>query len=103
MTASINDKIGLARFFGELLQTALTPDEFAELVERNAMHDPLSSVCYSHDYCDANMVMAEAWENMFGSAFPMLDDNDNGGPTDTDLELWNDAWAIARGANFFKP
>lgn len=100
---TIHDKLGLARYFGELLQTEIVPADFAELTKRNAMHDPFSPVCLSHDYCDANVIMANAWEQMFGGPFPLAGDDGRNGPTDTDMDIWDEAWAIARAANFFRP
>jgi len=93
---SIHDKIGLAKLFGEQVQAALSPTQFRAMVDANKADDPLSPVCHSHDYCDANVLMGAAWLDMFGSEFPFADD-----AADSDMELWNDAWAIAKAADFF--
>lgn len=91
----INQTIALARLFGQRVQEALTRSEFREVCHRNKCEPAGSSVCHSHDYCDANVLMGEAWEEMFGRPFPM------GEVTDEDAALWNDAWAIAKAADFF--
>lgn len=92
MTFSIHEKIGLAQIFGEKVQ-ALPRDVFAQIIDRNKADGPESNVCHTHDFCDANMLMLEAWQEMFGDA-PDLDNDDH-------LAAWNDAWAIAKAAGFF--
>lgn len=93
---TIHEKIGLARIFGEKVQEALTVGQFRAMIDRNKTQDPLSPVCHSHDFCDANVLMGDAWQEMFGQPFPMADD-----ATETEMEIWNDAWAIAKAADFF--
>lgn len=53
-----------------------------------------AGVCASHDYCDANMPMAAAFESVMGR--PALPDD--GPMSDDDMRLWNEAWAIATPA-----
>ena len=75
----------LARRFEETLRSWMTADEWQEMRLRNAS-EVNKNVCHSHDYCDANMAMSEAW-----ASFGLPDCNaDN----ETQAKLWNDAWNI---------
>ncbi len=47
----------IAYAFAELLAEEIGKENYRIVVNRN---DPKSSVCLSHDYCDANMVMEAA-------------------------------------------
>lgn len=86
----------LAKAFAGGLALALSRDELAEAVERNATEGN-ASVCHSHDHCDANMVMAEAFVAVFGRE-PLL-----AGERDTeDLLTWNEAWMMAKAAAFWR-
>lgn len=96
MTITIHEKIGLAQCFAERLRSNLTVAQMDEINWRNAEDGPHSKVCHSHDHCDANELMGYAWCEMFGSDFPLAD-----AATDADMELWNDAWAIAKAAEFW--
>ena len=81
----------LAEKFCQELHEILTAEEVQEIVERNAEnHDSMS--CASHDFCDANVVMATAFQNLTGREI-LFD-------SDADILLWNDAWTIARNSNF---
>lgn len=89
----IKQKIALAREFGSLIQGEFTCRQFREMVYANKRELEDSVVCHTHDYCDANMVMLEAFQTVFQREPDM--------ESDDDLELWNDAWAIAKAADFF--
>lgn len=93
---TIHEKIGLADLFSERVKTLLDRAQFNAVLDRNGHDGPGSSVCHTHDFCDANMLMAAAWQEFFGSPVPLGDDW-----TDEDAEVWNDAWAIAKAAKFF--
>jgi hypothetical protein len=77
----------LARQFADVLQEWLTPAEFEEMQRRNKMrmHE---NACASHDFCDANMAMEDAFRRTFGRE-PNLQD-------DTDIDVWNNAWDAAK-------
>jgi hypothetical protein len=47
------------------------------------------NVCHSHDYCDANEIMAATWLNLQGEDF--------NGQYNSDVTLWNAAWDHAKG------
>jgi hypothetical protein len=82
---------GLANAFSNLLCTYLTPEQIAQANADNvADGDP--RVCHSHDYIDANEVMAEAWVALFGFEIDLQND---------DMRvLWGDAWDAAKAAGF---
>jgi len=76
----------IASRFVTVLRSWLDSDEWRLMGERNAVEtDPF--VCHSHDFCDANMAMCEAFASV------------TGGPPDADDEaqakLWSTAWADA--------
>ena len=48
--------------FSNILRRWLTPEQMAQVIERNMARHP--GVCHSHDFCDANMAMDEAWNNL---------------------------------------
>ena len=75
----------IAHRFVIVLMNWLDPAEWDEMRKLNAVQaDP--KICHSHDYCDANMAMAEAFESVVGRV-PSGEDADN--------SLWNAAWEIA--------
>jgi hypothetical protein len=72
--------------FAELLREQLTAQEWREMCQRNAAeHD--DGICHSHDFCDANMVMAEAMEEY---GLPEISDDDDL------VEFCNTAWDYAK-------
>ena len=93
-TITIHEKIGLAQCFSAQLGEALTVHQLQQVNRLNEEDGPHSPVCHSHDFCDANMFMLAAWEEMLGSGTPDLNDDANN-------ELWADAWAIAKAAGFW--
>jgi hypothetical protein len=76
----------IALRFVEVLQAWLSPQEWTEMRERNAKQTN-TGICHSHDFCDSNMAMAEAFESVTGR------EPDTG--SDADTALWNAAWALA--------
>lgn len=77
----------LADRFAVVLRSWLTAEEWAKVRVRNASEtDP--HVCHSHDFCDANMAMDEAWGS-FMNAHIDADD-------EAQAKLWSDAWDIAK-------
>ena len=55
-------------------------------------------ICHSHDFCDANVYMAEAFEHVIGrNVFLPCDTNDDG-IIESDCRTMNEAWSIAKRA-----
>ena len=78
----------LARLFLRQLQIDITDDEYAEVCRRNAFDAAYAgSACASHDFCDANMTMQEAFET--GGIVVDLENDEH-------LSLWSQAWATAK-------
>jgi len=87
----------LAREFAKVVETAadlgnLDGVSFQQILERNRADAP--GVCSLHDVCDANMLMHEAWMNLFAPKEPDVSKN-------ADSELWDIAWSVAKQTDFF--
>lgn len=74
----------LARKFHELVREAL-PEHLETIDEEN--RTAAEHTCATHDYCDANMIMDEAFTAVLGH------DMDAG--SEDDVTLWNAAWDLA--------
>lgn len=65
--------------------------EIYDAIELNRA-EQCDSVCHTHDFCDANEAMAEAWLEVFGTA------------ADTSSEyvckIWSAAWCLAKEREF---
>lgn len=87
----------LADRFAKALREWLTPRQFAEMVRLNSS-DPAfaGGCCASHNYCDANMAMMEAWQAVLGVDSVNADD-------EAQAALWNDAWNKARERHIGAP
>lgn len=72
--------------FVRLLRRELTAEQWEEMTERNRAEPFTSSVCHSHDYVDANVVMADAFR-VFGVE-----------PNDGWCAAWRAAWPTLCGA-----
>lgn len=72
--------------FADLLAKALTADEFAEACRLNRWESN-PAICRSHDFCDANEVMLEAFLSI-GLDFDLQNQED--------IVLWNRAWGYAK-------
>lgn len=92
MNPSLPTVPALARQFCLVLRDTLSPTQMAEVVRRNAAQ-PDPSICHSHDFCDANMAMAEAWEML--STVPCGADC-----PDAVNAIWSAAWDLAKDNDF---
>jgi hypothetical protein len=93
----------LALAFAAHLRAAMTPEDFATIVARNATPE-YSKACASHDFCDANMLMAAAFAETFGREPFTTIDVEEGGTTEESLAaetlIWNQAWDWAKAGKF---
>lgn len=95
----------LAREFSAVLKRWLSADDWAALlVATKALKD--DSICHSHDYCDANVAMDEAFRVVTGRACVLPCDvaEDSAAEVsqlDADNALWNAAWTMAKAQGFF--
>ena len=78
--------------FSAILGDWLSRDESKRVIQlnRDELHD---MVCHTHDFCDSNMAMLEAFQFVMG--------RDLDGDNESDCMLWNDAWNQAVAAEFF--
>lgn len=82
--------LALAREFSRLLVQAIGRKKTLKVNRLNKSEaDP--AICHSHDFCDANMVMLEAHQNL----------GIDPGQSRADVKLWNDAWNLAVERGFF--
>jgi hypothetical protein len=94
----------LAVEFGRVLRRWLTPDQVSLANTRNAGEYKDSGACASHDFCDANMAMAEAFDT-FGLPTD-IDLPESGGDSDAVRDnnsasiIWNNAWTKAKESKF---
>lgn len=81
----------VAMAFSRLINKYYSPEELAEVRRRNLllMDD---GICATHDYYDANEVMAEAMKETLGVGVDLrLDDH---------VSIWNHSWGIAKRNEF---
>lgn len=90
---SRDELTGLAQLFSEKLRAALSEIDMLEAIRRNHAEGVDSMVCHTHDFCDANVYMGEAWEEFFGQAPDVS--------SDSDAAIWNEAWTIAKANAFY--
>jgi hypothetical protein len=92
----------ISQRFEGILRGWLTADEWGEMVAANRRLATLKRVakckcednpiiCHSHDYCDANMAMHEAFA---AEGIPLGDD----GLDEKTAAIWNAAWEVFREA-----
>ena len=84
-------KDAVADTFARLLKKALTPEEFTEVRHRNGSPAYGGNICASHDFCDANLIMEAA---LTEHGVKVLEAG--GAMRDEALEVWNEAWRIAK-------
>lgn len=88
-------RVQVAVGFTKVLRSWLTAQEM-ELVVQDASESPYSG-CASHDFCDANMAMAQAFKDVFGRP-PEFEPETH--EADVCTALWNSAWDLARKGGF---
>ncbi len=91
----------LAIEFAREINQYLTPDQVAEVNRLNATPEYGNGACATHHYIDANEAMAGAWQKVMDREFNFTDPS-NPHPPDImeDVELWNNAWNLAKQNGF---
>lgn len=94
----------LAIQFSTILKEWLTLEQMQQIVSRNKetqLTNP--GVCATHDFCDANMAMNEAFEKVMGREFTFNSDEEPEleEQAENDSNLFNEAWSIAKKNNFY--
>lgn len=82
----------LARVFAAELRNEIGDRVFAVVALNMDEKDP--NICHSHDFCDANQVMIDAWEKVAG--WPCSCDPNAEG----EFAVWTKAWNLAKKNNF---
>jgi hypothetical protein len=94
---TIHDTIALARAFADEVKESFSHAEFNRMLDMNKSSHADEGICATHDFCDANMLMLNAFKKTFLREPAILTDADD----EVDARLWGDAWAIAKAADFF--
>jgi hypothetical protein len=81
----------LARRFASIIRFDFTAKQLAEIKRRNRKYD--HNICATHDFCDANMVMWAAYEDVYGRAPEIGGDTE---ASQAEIAIWNEAWAKAK-------
>ncbi len=94
----------LAEEFAHELLSEIGKKNMCEVIRKNHQAD-YEGCCASHDFCDANMVMNEAFVEIYGREpifeeinHAPLDLNDN---YNQDSSIWNEAWDTAKLHEFY--
>lgn len=104
MTANIDHTFAvlIGDRFAELLRDG-TPDAVWENMRRENRDGPEyqgpKASCASHNFCDANMVMLDAWIDTLHCEPAVLDENATVEAHNQASELWGAAWDYAKRAH----
>lgn len=74
----------LANAFSAHVRSVLA-DDLPEILKRNATYP--AGTCATHDFCDANEIMAAAWKEVMGTEVDVGDDEQSA--------VWSAAWNLA--------
>jgi hypothetical protein len=86
----------LADGFIAVIQSWLDEDELRMVRHRNRRQvAETGHGCATHDFCDANMAMHEAWVKLTGQNPLDFQDEEAGGMDQVTTTLWNRAWDLA--------
>ena len=88
----VSDEERLAFQFAKVLKEWLKPEQITEVIKRNTL-EKYQGCCATHDFCDANMAMAEAFKRTFNREFEF--------GNELDSTLFNGAWYIAKQNQFY--
>jgi hypothetical protein len=89
-TNTLPDVDTLATEFSIIIREWLTPDQCRQIDARNAAETD-SQVCHSHDFCDANQAMIDAFARFNVECDPT---------DDLHYNLCQAAWAVAKRIGF---
>jgi hypothetical protein len=91
-TINANMASDIAKKFSEVLRDWLTKEEMQNVVDRNRSQTD-ESICHSHDFCDANMAMDEAFTAVVGRQCNLQNQYE--------IKRWGHAWDIAQRNEFY--
>lgn len=81
----------LSNEFSRIVNREFSNEELAEVVKRNNTPE-YTDCCATHDFCDANELMAEAFKTVFGREVDPQNEDD--------CESWNIAWSLSKDSHF---
>ena len=81
----------IAADFSRRIRDYLTPEQMSAVISRNNS-ETNPNICHSHDHCDANAMMAAAFEQVSGQPLDLQSDSD-------DFISWA-AWGTAKSSKF---
>lgn len=84
--------------FSHLLKKEIGIENVKEVERRNKTEE-YAVCCASHDFTDANMVMAEAFERIMGREMKMPGESEE--LYDFDRRIIEGAWDLAKANNFY--
>lgn len=99
----------LSDAFTTVIQEWLSTAELKQMRRRNHVFNMDSGVCASHDYCDANMAMEEAFKRVTGQNTAQLSRRDRSKEgcdrtctclSNTCLHMWTEAWHLSKSKGF---
>lgn len=85
-------EILIADKFSKNLIDSLDDHEIQSIIQLNNT-EHYSTCCATHNYCDANMPMSDAFEEVVGREINLQ--------SEEDIMLWNMAWKRARDNDFY--
>jgi len=83
----------IAAEFSARVLAYVGPEKMAEIHRRNAV-ETNPNVCHTHDFCDANVFMDEAFAAVLGAPATDSGADGVGCMSDADMRLWDAAWRI---------
>lgn len=90
--ARTTDVERLAKEFSSILRSWLSKEELSKVVKDNE-EEKDSSICHSHDHCDPNQAMIDAFTKIKGKDIDFQDDKN--------MDLMNKAWDLAKKEKFY--
>ncbi len=88
------ERIQIANVFSSVLHDWLTVKQMLTVIKRNKNYKYDPSVCASHDFCDANMAMDEAFTKIMKREFNLQ--------SSEDCSTFNHCWELAKKNDFRK-
>ncbi len=83
----------IAEAFAEVMRQWLSPAEFAEMKRLNETAEYASGCCASANFCDSNMAMDAAFQQVLGREPNVVGE---GPEIEAECAIWNEAWDLAR-------
>ena len=94
--------VRIAREFSKLMLEEIGIDNLDLAVMQNTADMAVGNdlTCATHDYCDANMVMDEAFHKVLGRGMYLIKESATEEQKQADTDLWNAAWTLAKHNQF---